>query len=218
MRLFTRVLFLTLVGSGFSVFAAPNAELPKPGLRTNDASSPPNSANPTEKIESIGLGEPEGPPQDLVQSHRRLNEPRRRTDWAWQAHVGLLNGQILENDKFEQTSYVGAMAVWHHNEETAWDFAVDIASSHLIRIGTARRTYFVTDTQFAPYWKVGLTQSIETNKFVSAFVDLERVKAIAAIGLGDLFEKDRTWTFEFGLGLGMKGVATNFQLGYQRSF
>jgi hypothetical protein len=192
--------------------------MPRPSRSSKEAETTVNPPLPTEKIESLGLGEPEGPPQDLVQP--RAKELRRtpKSDWDWQAHLGYLTGQVLERDQVDQSMYLGGLALWKNHAESSWEFSVDVTANNLVRIGTARRTNLQTALLHAPYWKTGLTQTVASNRFVSGFVDLERVKAIGAVGLEELFESYPGYSFEFGMGWGLNGLATHMHMGYRRAF
>lgn len=209
MRLFPLFIFLTLVGSGFAVEAAPSTAPARPGF--SEPSSAPEVQDPT-KIETIQAAPAGEPPADLPVRERIVRTATPPSGFS--VHVGFLGGQILEREDNKQSGLLGVQ--WSHAfpHDKVWDFQFDVGSDAWLRIGTGRKFFFSRDTQYRPYWKLALFQTTESSRVFAGFADLERVKLVAALGLDDLLEQEQTMNVEFGAGWGMKGAVVQLQLGW----
>lgn len=211
MRLFPVIVFLTLVGSFLPANAAPVVGAPKPGLPSErDARAVPPSPEKTDTIQwtppagPVGDGEPVAWPA----------ERRPRSPWTIEVHAGYLDGQTLRTEGVKSAPFAGAMLIWDEAPDRAWDIQIDVTRENVLRFGGARRFETPWTSRFEPYWKAGLTQTLDAGGMLAGFVDLERLKAIAAFGARDLFEMDRQWTAEVSAGVGMGGAAVSAQIGW----
>lgn len=211
MRLFSVILFLTLVGS--SAVAAPSANAPKPGLPSE--TPVPVEKAPLEKTETTQWTpspNPPPPPETVVSVG---SEFHRRSAWSVSPHGGLIAGQILEPADTETTTFAGAALSWEREAAELWDFSLDASATNWIRLGAARRFAIESVTlTFGPYWSVGVTQTLQGSDMLASIVDLKRVKAMANFGWDDLFEQDHQWTAEVGVGYGIAGAIFNAQAGW----
>lgn len=214
MRLFTALLFLTLVGSLSKTFAAPSVGSGRPSRSKPQETAPPKSPSP-EWTESVDISRPSGQ-QDVIAPRVRPIVASRtpRKELSWQVNTGYLTGSFTEKNLAETAGYIGGMIVWRHRNEAAWDFNIDLTTSPWIRFGCGRRTNFDLAIQGVPYWRWGLIQTIPTGKMLSGFVDLEKVKAMVAMGFADVGDQNQAFNLELGAGWGMTGLALQIQLGW----
>lgn len=216
MRLFTSLLFLTLVGTFSRVLAAPSVGHGRPLLKTTPENSrPANQEPPAEWTESVDISRPPGQ-QDVTAPRTRQVVASRipRKDLSWQVNVGYLSGSFTQKDLAESATFIGGMAVWRHRKDAAWDFNLDLTTSPWIRYGVGRRTDLDVAIQGLPYWRLGVIQTVPSGKLLSGFVDLEKVKAMGAVGFADLGDRNQAFNAEFGAGWGMTGLALQIQLGW----
>ncbi|MBX2987482.1 MAG: hypothetical protein KF802_06265 [Bdellovibrionaceae bacterium] len=214
MRLFFLFSFLTLVGIS-APHAAPNPGIPRPAPPGTREEAPPAAADET-RLEDLRLAEPPGVPQALPDSARRRPPLAPRADQHWQVNTGLLGGAYLDKNKITNFGFIGVQ--WRRGAEiqSTWDFALDLTTTSVLHFSCGRRYPWGYDGQFAPYWKLALSQTVPSDEFFGGLTNLERVKAVGALGLGDLRESSPPWNAEFALGWGMRGPG--FQLRVGRGF
>ncbi len=193
MRLFSLVIFLTLVGSNLPVRAAPSVEPHRLGLPKDvDQSLKDPSAS-----ESLALA--------------------KTSDLDLQFHVGLLNGNLVEKNNYEQPTFVGSLVSWRDQADRAVDFEVDLTSDSLIRLSVALRKDLEWHSSYSPYWKWGSSQILDGSSLAASVVELRRLKAFAAIGWADLFEQNREWNSELQAGWGLVGPSVEVKFGWNVS-
>lgn len=211
MRLFKAVLFLTLVGTTVTTTAAPLSSTPKPGL---PAAEPPPAPIDPERVDTLRWTDPGG----TMEAPPTPTSPwliRRRSPWDVQILGGILSGTILEKGEHRQVVYAGTLLSWADLDDKAWDFQIDVTEKSWIRGGAARRfTVPSGNLPYAPYWKVGVTQTLEAERMLSALVDLERLKVMGSVGFADLFDDNRQWTAEIAAGWGLTGFVFHLQGGW----
>lgn len=207
---------MTLVWSAVGARAAPSSRGPQPGLPSDQA--PTNPPKDYEKTQTLQWTPPQNSPRsgELLASPSRAKPP---SDLTVGVHGGFLSGQILERSETETVSLLGGTLSWNDRPEHAWDFEVDVTATNCIRVGAARRFEIGSWTfTSSPYWSVGVTQTMQASRLLASIIDLERFKAMANIGFADLFEQNRQWTAEAGIGWGLTGLVVNLQIGWAHNW
>lgn len=214
MRLFTRALFLTLVVT--QALAAPSTPTPSPGPISGAEVEP--GVPPADRLETIQISEP--PPLSGNSDSTPLASPPRPShphpDWRFDAHLGWTGGSILKSDETHQSLLLGAAAAWTSPaSQQIWDFGVDVTASRLMLLRVGRRWELTISPEYQPYWKVQLQQTLESDRLLAGFVDLNRLKAGGGIGLADMSELGAPLNAELILAWGLIGIGFSLNVGWE---
>lgn len=217
MRLSLSTVFLTFVLIGAQVLAAPDRKLPR--SRPNAASQNEFDEDPGPvKRESTSPTYPSLLEPTNLQIERNQIEVAHRGPIDVNFHVGTLGGNMLTDDEQRTTQFLGVRYIDYSNFEKAWDYTVEVHTQGVLALSVGHRWQTDPDEHFNSYYRVAFENFIDSANGIAGLIHLRHMKAMAAFGLGDIFELQRRVTGEVGVGYGLSGFVSYLQIGYNFNF
>lgn len=193
-------IFLTLVVASFVVF--------EPTLCW---SAPGDNIKPTTIKEPI---------QDI--SDPALSEAAFQTkkeDQIIQFTIGTLSGNVTDSAVIENLITEGLTFNWRDGEQNFWSVSANwLNSTELAWLEVGKKFMFYSESSQEPYYKLSLSNFIDSKDSLAAFTRIDSYKASMSIGLLDLWTLGRILNCEVGLHWGVPGFAFHVQAGAQWSF
>lgn len=184
MRVFIRLLFLTLVLAGFTAVAAPEVK--------SEQSPLPLDATPI----------------------RDFGERASVSPYNLALYGGFAGGNLFEADEKIAGSVWGLRFSVDRDEDTAWDTSAEVdLPDNLIGLHVGRRSAFLTLSDFRPYYKLAVGTHLKGSDGLANFAEIKRWQARASLGFADLFGDDEPLYLEAGVGMAVVGFETFIQLG-----
>lgn len=214
MRLFSVLLFLTLVGS--PALSAPHETVDHPVFSGQEHPPAPDSPDLTKEGSIQILGPSITPEKSTISLIHIGWKPRAMR--RLQIHVGSISGELQERAIKESSFFVGALGLWKTREDQAWDTSLDFTVTSWLRWSGGRRYYVGENRGHRPYLRWGLAQTTELNHLPTGVFDLQTLKGSVGVGFGNLFNRNEDWTAQFDLQWGAIGPALQMTLGWNFDF
>lgn len=188
MRVFTCLLFLTLVVSSIQLHAAPTT---------------------TTTLETSPLT---GEDDEYLGTLKASDFPPRK-EYLLNLSLGYQSGNYLERDEWLQGPYlVVRLSSIKRDPLPVWDYEVSVNNEQFLGAGVGHRWYFAPEDRFVPYARLGGHAYLDTADGITGFIEIRRWRVHASVGAGE------TFTGEFGTGFSVTGPDLYAQFGYNIQF
>lgn len=219
MRLYVRLLFLTLVLRAPALLAAPNSDSlqapPKTSLHPNSRppSTPNDSANEIEKSTLQWKSAPPlSPSEQALQREERKNQSSQEYDHS--LRLGIIAGKFTEGTAQTSANFLAFRQDFNKQSFETWQGELKLGSGNLVQITVGKKFQFLLEPVTSPYYKFAAGNLLSSTEGIGSVFNFKKFQAIVAVGLDDLFLLSHRWQLEGAVSIAVIGVQAEVSLGF----
>lgn len=140
--------------------------------------------------------------------------PAEREDFDNALRAGIIVGDFSETGGKKNLQFAAYRRDFAKHPYETWQAELKVGSSQFLELSVGKKFYFPLEPVTAPYYRFAVGDLVLSPEGIGSVLNIKKFRAIAAVGLDDVFFLAHRLQFEIGVGTAIIGNQAELSLGF----